>query len=77
MWSNPELDGFKGVTGHFMEQDNDGNVVEAACMLAFRFVEGNHSGEHLAQILFEILKENGILYKVNKLAQNLVMQGHS
>ena len=35
MWSNPELDGFKGVTGHFMEQDNDGNVVEAACMLAF------------------------------------------
>jgi hypothetical protein len=65
MWSNPNLDGFKAVTAHFMERNTDGEIVEAACMIAFRFVEGNHTGEHLGRIFFEILKENGILFKVS------------
>jgi hypothetical protein len=65
MWSNPNLDGFKAVTAHFMERNSDGEIVEAACMIAFRFVEGDHTGEHLGHIFFEILKENGILFKVS------------
>ena len=64
LWSNPNLDGFKAVTAHFIERDADGNAVEASCMITFRFVEGSHTGEHLASIFFEILKENNILHKV-------------
>jgi hypothetical protein len=64
MWSNPNLDGFKAVTAHFMEQNTDGEIVEAACMITFWFVEGDHTGEHLGCIFFKILKENGISFKV-------------
>jgi len=64
MWSNPNLDGFKAVTAHFMERNADGEIVEAVCMIAFRFVEVSHSGKHLGHIFFEILKENSILHKV-------------
>jgi hypothetical protein len=52
MKSNPNLDGFKAVTAHFMERNTDGEIVEAACMIAFRFVEGDHTGEHLGHIFF-------------------------
>ena len=56
--------GFKAVTAHFIKRDADGNLVEAWCLVAFRFVDGSHSGEHLAKVFFELLIENGILYKV-------------
>lgn len=64
MWSNPNLEGFKAVTSHFMERGANGEVIEASCMIAFRFVEGSHSGDHLGRILFAILKENDLLHKV-------------
>ena len=62
LWSNPNLDGFKAVTAHFIECDADGNAVEASCMITFCFVEGSCTGKHLASIFFDILKENDILH---------------
>lgn len=35
-------------------------------LLAFRFVEGSHTGENLAGILFGILSEYNILHKVSQ-----------
>ena len=64
MWSNPNLAGFKAVTAHFIECDADSNLVEASCLVAFCFVDGSHSGEHLTKVFFEVLIENGILHKV-------------
>jgi hypothetical protein len=65
MWSNPNLNGFKAVTAHFMERNTDGKIIEVVCMIVFRFVKGDHTSEHLGHIFFEILKENGILFKVS------------
>ena len=64
MWSNPNLAGFKAVTAHFIKRNADGNLVKASYLVAFQFVDGSHSGEHLAKVFFEVLIENGILHKV-------------
>lgn len=33
-------------------------------LIAFRVIEGNHTGAHLAETFFEILEEFGIVQKV-------------
>jgi hypothetical protein len=77
MWSNPNLAGFKAVMAHFIERNADGNLVEASCLIAFRFVDGSHTGEHLAKIFFDVLIENGILHKVCLFLRRCVFEFHA
>lgn len=52
------------ITAHWLGQDADGNWKMYTRLLAFKNVLGKHTGEHLADELFAIIKQTGILHKV-------------
>jgi hypothetical protein len=62
-WSDPNLASFLALTAHFVVREN-GRLVLQNKLLAFRIVEGSHTGENLARIIFTILKDAGLLGKV-------------
>jgi hypothetical protein len=62
-WSDPNLVSFLALTTHFIVREN-GCLVLRNRLLAFRIVEGSHTGENLARIIFTILKDAGLLGKV-------------
>ncbi len=64
-WSDPNLTSFLALTAHFMSRDKNGKLVLWNHLLAFRVVEGKHNGKNLGRIIFEILKEAGLLGKVS------------
>jgi hypothetical protein len=61
--SDPNLVSFLALTTHFIVREN-GRLVLRNRLLAFRIVEGSHTGENLARIIFAILKDAGLLGKV-------------
>lgn len=65
MWSDPDLAGFIGVTAHFIVRDMpDGELVLRSGLLAFRRVRGSHTGENMANILYETIRDAGIEQRV-------------
>lgn len=64
MWSDPNLVSFMAVTTHYCDKDENDRLVIQARLLAFREIEGDHTGVHLARIVFNILKDAGLLHKV-------------
>jgi hypothetical protein len=62
-WSDPNLVSFLALTMHFIVCEN-GHLVLHNRLLAFRIVEGSHTRENLARIIFTILKDAGLLGKV-------------
>lgn len=65
------------VTIHFLKRDNHGNLIMVSRLLAFRFIEGTHTGENLAQNFFGILKSYGILKSVRTPAILILLQPQS
>ena len=47
-----------------MARDSCGRLDLCARLMAFRYIEGSHSGDHLAEHFLRVLKELGITYKV-------------
>ena len=67
-WSTPNLVSFFGVTAHFIVRDEPSKqLILRSGLLAFRHIRGSHSGEHLAKILYGIIKEAGIEQRVHTL----------
>ena len=64
-WSDPNLFSYMAVTVHFCARDINGHLEIRNRLLAFRVIEGRHDGINLGNILFEIIKEAGILGQVN------------
>jgi hypothetical protein len=65
-WSNPNLTSFLGVTAHYIVREAAGRrLLLRLGLLAFRHIQGPHTGENLARILFEIIREMGILNRVS------------
>lgn len=68
VWSDPDLASFLGATAHFivrrMRSQPDGELILRSGLLAFRHIKGSHTGEHLAHILYEIIKDAGIEQRV-------------
>jgi hypothetical protein len=60
-WSDPDLVSFLGVTAHFVVRDGlDGQLVLRSGLLAFRHIQGSHTGANLASVLYKIIKDAGI-----------------
>lgn len=51
-------------TAHYCDKDENDRLVIRTRLLAFREIEGDHTGIHLARIFFKILKDAGLLHKV-------------
>lgn len=53
------------VTAHCVLEDPDGKELQgSAHLLAFREIEGSHSGENIAKAFYKILDEAGLKHKV-------------
>jgi hypothetical protein len=64
-WSNPNLASFFGAMAHFIARDEPhSQLTLKSGLLAFRHIEGSHTGEHLAEILYMIIKAAGIEQRV-------------
>lgn len=61
------------ITGHWMSRNANGKLELRSILLVFRHVEGNHTGKHLAQVFFEILRNGDLLYKVQSLRARLFL----
>ena len=68
IWSDPNLTSYMATTVHFCQRDENGRLVVANRLLAFRIVEGRHDGNHLSRIMWEIFAEAGILHKACSLS---------
>jgi hypothetical protein len=63
MWSDINLRSFMAVTAHWLTRSG-GSLEWKSALIAFRQVDGEHTGSHLAKIFFQILKERDIIHKV-------------
>lgn len=59
---------FMAVTGHYLDKDKKSIVV----LLAFRFIEGSHTGANIGEYLFSVLKYFDILHKVRLIMSHLL-----
>jgi hypothetical protein len=56
---------FLGATAHFIvRRETDQQLILRSGLLAFRHLLGPHTGEHLAEILYGIIKVAGIEQRV-------------
>lgn len=65
MWSDPNLTGYLGITSHYYIRDKNGRWKKCSRLVAFRHIQGKHSGANIASYFFKVLQEFGILHKVN------------
>jgi len=64
-WSDPDLVSFLGATAHFIVRNvPDGQLILRSGLLAFRHIQGSHTGKNLAHVLYTIIKDAGIEQKV-------------
>ena len=52
------------ITAHYMLRDDKGQLVYKTSLIAFRYIEGSHSGEHLGQEYLKITDALEITHKV-------------
>jgi hypothetical protein len=68
LWSDPGLDSYLAVTGHYLVRDQvTRKLIWRSGLLAFRYIEGSHSGINLAQNFIKIVEELGVLHKVTSI----------
>ena len=64
-WSDPDLVSFLGTTAHFIVRNmSDGQLLLRSGLLAFRHIQGSHTGQNLASVLYKIIKEASIEQRV-------------
>jgi hypothetical protein len=65
LWSDPSLDSYMAVSAHYYVRNEHRQLKRRNGLIAFRFVEGSHTGINLAQNFIKILEELNILGKVS------------
>ena len=64
-WLDPDLVSFLGATAHFIVRDvPNGQLILRSGLLAFRHIQGSHTGANLARVLYTIIKNASIERKV-------------
>ena len=64
MWQDPNKRSFMAVTAHWIARGSSNRLELLSALIAFREVEGCHTGNHLGQVLFDIVQDIGIAHKV-------------
>jgi len=64
VWSKTDLSAFMAVTAHYLIS-KEAKLVLRHQLVAFRHIEGSHTGKHLAEIFFHVLQELAILDRVS------------
>jgi hypothetical protein len=64
------------VTAHYCARAPDGRLVLKSQLVAFRHVQGSHSGVNLARTFVSVVKEIGCLHRVSFRAHWLLLFSH-
>jgi len=64
LWSDLNQRSFMAVTAHWMARGSSNQLDLCSALIAFREVDGSHTGDNLGQILFDIIQDIGIVHKV-------------
>jgi hypothetical protein len=65
IWSSKGLHPFLALTAHWLSNRGEGDQMKMRqTLLAFRRIRGAHSGQRIAQIVFNILEHAELLSKV-------------
>jgi hypothetical protein len=68
LWSDPNLDSYMAISAHYMSRvpsfNSKPRLEYQSGLIAFRFVEGSHSGANLAKYFFGMLDEYDVTNKV-------------
>lgn len=65
LWSDPNLDSYMAVTAHYMSRARTDGQLEYRCgLIAFKYIEGAHSGVNLAMHFFKLIDSLGVAHKV-------------
>lgn len=68
LWSDPVLDSYMAVTAHYLVRDEKTRKLQwRNGLVAFRFIEGSHTGVNLGRQFVKILEELGVLHKVQSI----------
>jgi hypothetical protein len=65
VWSRNDLSAFMAVTAHYMFTDINGQLYLQNRLVAFCHLQGSHTGEHLADVFFQVLQELSVLDRVS------------
>ena len=66
LWSDPNLDSYMVVTAHYMSRARTDGQLEYRCgLIAFKYIEGAHSGVNLAMHFFKLVDSLGVAHKVH------------
>ncbi|KAJ7303017.1 hypothetical protein DFH08DRAFT_986961 [Mycena albidolilacea] len=57
------------ITAHYIIKDSNGNLVLKTQLVAFRRLEGSHTGDNLGNVFVQVMKEIGCLHKVGTLSR--------
>ena len=65
LWSDKSMRSYMGVTAHYAVLSDTGDELQIkAALIAFRHVEGEHTGDNLGRVLYGILKSLKLTNKV-------------
>jgi hypothetical protein len=65
IWSDSfQLTSFVGLSAHYCVMGPDGHLTMASSLIAFSEIDKTHSGENIAELIYNVLFGDGILHKV-------------
>jgi hypothetical protein len=65
IWSRQNLESYMAITAHYMaKMPNTGTLVLKSQLIAFRRLQGSHTGENIGKVFVSVVKEIGCLHKV-------------
>ncbi|KAF5375571.1 hypothetical protein D9615_009215 [Tricholomella constricta] len=67
VWSRTSLAAHVAITAHYMAMSSDGHLVLRSRLVAFRQLEGSHTGENLAKVLWKVINELQIVERMEEL----------
>jgi hypothetical protein len=65
-WQASNIDGYFAVTGHWIEEEREGEWAEEEALFGFTCMNTAHNGARLGQSLYKICQRLGIVHKVIK-----------
>jgi hypothetical protein len=77
VWSRNDLSAFMAMTAHYMFTGVNGQLYLRNRLVAFRHLQGSHTGEHLADVFFRVLQELSVLDRVSSSISLWLLTIHS
>jgi hypothetical protein len=67
------MESYMAITAHYLAKDSiSGNLVLRAQLVAFRELEGSHTGRNIAKVFLQVLKEINCLDKASTSLLNIL-----